>query len=169
MGAGKTTVGGLLAERLGWCCVDLDREIERRAGSSIARIFRDAGEDRFRELEAEQTTRIAASEEIVLATGGGWAAQRGLWERLASDTLFVWLRVAPHEALGRIGAAAGDRPLLEAVDPEGRLGDLLRERTSAYARAKLHIDTSGRDADSVAADIERAVRFPAPAATSPTG
>ena len=113
MGAGKSTVGPLLARQLGWRFLDLDREIERIAGQSVQAIFSTQGEARFRELEADATTGLAGSSEIVVAAGGGWMAQRSLPERMGAGTFTVWLQVTPQVVLasrkGRNRAAAAGR------------------------------------------------------------
>ena len=158
MGAGKTVVGALLAERLGWIHVDLDREIERREGRRVAEIFAADGEARFRRLEAEATARVGRSAGIVLSPGGGWITRPGLLDVLGAGTLSVWLKVGAEEAVRRAAAAPGERPLLAGADPLAAARRLLAEREPLYARADLAVDTEGRAPSEVAEEIEREVR-----------
>lgn len=157
MGAGKTAVGERLARRTGWLHLDFDREIERRAGRSIAEIFRAEGEPAFRALEADLTAEAVALHGAVLSPGGGWAAQPGLWERIASGTLFVWLRASVESLRARL-AADRTRPLLNAADPIEVLGRLSREREAAYRRADAVVATDGLDPDQVAARVQSLLR-----------
>lgn len=157
MGAGKSAVGRVLARRLRWRLLDFDREIERRAGRTVAEIFREEGEAAFRAREAEITAEAAGLEGVVLAPGGGWAAQPGLWDRLGSGTLFVWLRVTPATVLGRVAASPGKRPLLAGPDAGPTAERLLAEREPWYRRAELRVITDGRPVHAVAREVERAV------------
>jgi shikimate kinase len=160
MGAGKTEVGAALAARLGWQHLDLDREIAREAGRSVAEIFAGEGEAGFRAREARCTRGLATRREVVLSPGGGWAVQPGLLEALGEGTLSVWLQVSPEEALRRVAPAAGERPLLAGPDPLGTLRRLLAERAPHYARATLHLSTDGRSPGAVAEDIHTWFRHP---------
>lgn len=157
MASGKSTVGALLAQRLGWRHLDGDREVERRAGCSVAELFRREGEHAFRAREAALTEEWVPLRDVVLSPGGGWAAQPGLWERLRADTLFVWLRVGARAALARTRTTPGERPLLAVADPDAALERLLREREPAYARAGLVLDTEVHTAAELARQIEAAV------------
>jgi shikimate kinase len=150
MAAGKTAVGAALARRLGWRHADLDREVERLAGRSVAAVFASDGEAAFRALEARATAAFTAETEIVLSPGGGWITTPGLLESLGPGTLSVWLRVSPEEAVRRASAAAGERPLLAGPDPLGAVRRLLAEREPLYARAELSVQTAGRTADELA-------------------
>lgn len=160
MASGKTTVGRLLAERLGWRHLDLDQEIEREEGRSVAEVFLAEGEPFFRRREAELTARLLASPGTVLTPGGGWVTNASLFDLLPPDTLTVWLRVSPEEVARRIGE--GDelrrRPLLRGADVRATVRRLLEERGAQYARAAYHIETDGREAESVAREIESFVR-----------
>ncbi len=153
MAAGKTRVGAALALRLGWEHRDLDLEVERAAGRPVAEIFAREGEPGFRAREAAATEALKAAERAVLSTGGGWAAQPGLWDRLASGTFFAWLRVSPSEVLTRVAGQGGSRPLLQTSDPEGRVRELLRERERFYRRADVALDTDGRDPENICTDL----------------
>ena len=158
MAAGKTAVGAELARRLGWAHLDLDREIERREGRSVAGIFAAEGEGRFRELEARATAELASRTGVVVSPGGGWITGAGNLEALGDRTLAVWLRVSPEEAVRRAGDAPGERPLLAGPDPLDAARRLLEARAPLYARAGLHVDTEGRSPGEVAAIIETELR-----------
>jgi shikimate kinase len=158
-GAGKSSAGRLLAERLGWRFADLDAEIERRAQRSVAEIFRVEGEARFRAWEAECTEALAGAERLVLAPGGGWVTDPGNWQRLGTDgTLSVWLQVPVEAVLERLAGERAIRPLLHVPDPAAAVSRLLRERQALYARADLHLSTHGRTPAEVAWEIELHVR-----------
>jgi shikimate kinase len=159
MTSGKTTVGAALAQRLGWRHLDLDAEIERAEGRTVAEIFAARGESAFRRLEAELTPRLLARERSVLSVGGGWVSGPA-WRALPEGTLSVWLRVSAEEVLRRAGPATRrrTRPLLAVADPEAEVRRLLREREPLYRLAEVSTATDGRDAAQVAAEIERIVR-----------
>jgi shikimate kinase len=167
MAAGKTAVGAELARRLGWEHLDLDREIERRQGCSVARIFADHGETAFREMEARATAELASRGGIVLSPGGGWITGAGNLEALGDATLSVWLLVSPEEAVRRAAAAPGERPLLAGPDPLEAARRLLGARAPLYARAGLHVDTEGRSPREVASVIETELRARGPISERP--
>jgi shikimate kinase len=152
-GAGKTTVGRDLAEQLGWRFVDVDSEIVRLSGRSIADMFRTDGEKAFRAMELRLTAELSSGSRIVVAPGGGWAAQPGAIDGLPAGTGTVWLRVSPEEAIRRLGGSPQDRPLLAGADPLGALRQLAHERQEHYSRANLVVDVDGL----AAADISRTI------------
>jgi shikimate kinase len=152
-GSGKSTVGPILAARLGWRYADLDREVEREAGRSIADLFHAAGESAFRAMEARLTLALSSLPELVLSTGGGWAAQPGLLEALPPGSAVVWLRVSTSEALRRLQDSHEQRPLLAVPDPGAALDALAGQRTHRYSLADCTVDVDGRDASAVAEEI----------------
>lgn len=159
MAAGKTTVGRRLADYLGWAFLDFDEEIERRTGLTIPEIFRLRGEPEFRALEEELTRDAAAIDHAVMAPGGGWITQPELLEYFGPETLVVWLRISPEEALLRANRALTHRPLLAgAPDPLVRARMLIREREPLYRLADVVVDVDGRDADAVARQIASLVK-----------
>ncbi len=154
MCSGKSTVGRLLADELGWELIDFDETIEREQKRSIAEIFRSDGEDAFRRLEADLTKRIENRSRVVLAPGGGWMTQPELLEHVAPRSLTVWLRVSPKTVLERHEGQKGTlRPLLAVMDPLEEVGRLLAAREPYYERADVAIDTEGRDAEDIANEI----------------
>ncbi len=157
MATGKTTVGRLVAERLGRRFVDLDVMIEETAGTNVAEIFRTAGEAAFRQAEAEALRRALAIEDSVVATGGGAACREENLHEMLSRAQVVALSASPAEVLARTGGGSG-RPLLdEEADPLGAAGRLLSEREPFYARAHARIDTVGKTPQAVADDVIAAV------------
>jgi shikimate kinase len=157
MCAGKTAVGEILARRLGWAFVDLDRLIEEREGRPVREIFAGGGEAAFRRAEAEVSDSVAEWGRVVLAPGGGWVANAARREPPGDGTLRVWLRVSPEEVMRRSASAPGSRPLLAGPDPLAAARRLLAEREPRYAASDLALDTEGRTPDEIAAELEHAV------------
>jgi shikimate kinase len=158
-GSGKSTVGALLASRIGWRFHDFDDEIVRRSGRTIAELFQQEGEAAFRAMEAELTAELSSRSNVVLAPGGGWAEQPGLLESLGPDAAIIWLRVDPAEAIRRLRGSPVERPLLAGGDALGTMRALHDKRQHRYARAALIVDVDGRDAaeivDSISAWLKR--------------
>lgn len=153
MGAGKSTVGAILAARLGWPFVDLDDEVARRAGAPVHRIIRRRGLDAFRHLESEAGREVMRRRRVVVAVGGGWPAQPGHMELLADGALSVWLRVSAATAVERVAASGISRPLLEVAEPLATAETLLARRREHYRRGDIEIDTNQRTPREVVADI----------------
>ena len=152
-GAGKTTVGRRLAERLGWAFVDPDADVERGAGLDIAAIVREHGEPVFRELERRAVDRALTRDRVVIAPGGGWAAQPGVWDRLPEGSVVVWLQVSAAEAIRRLEQDEVVRPLLAEADMASHMVRLEGERTLAYSRAHLAVETDGSTPEAVAEQV----------------
>ena len=150
MGSGKTTVGRLLAERLGYVFADSDDEIEARAQATAADIFRLHGEAFFRDLEAGAIEDLLQGEALVIATGGGAFAQPRCAELLLSRAFTVHLSCDLAEGLRRAGTS-GTRPLLERSQDE--VAALYAERKDKYARAHVNVDTTGRSPEEVVNDV----------------
>ena len=157
MGAGKSTVGAMLAARLGWPFVDLDDEVARRAGTPVHGIIRRRGLDAFRRLESEAGREVMRRRRVVVAVGGGWPAQPGHMELLADGALSVWLRVSAATAVERVAASGVSRPLLEVAEPLATAETLLARRREHYRRGDIEIDTDERTPREVVADILREI------------
>jgi shikimate kinase len=153
MGSGKTTVGRLLAARLGWLFADLDDRIVRAAGMPIPEIFAREGEPGFRRRETEALRAAAAERRTVLATGGGAACRdENLAVMLAAGHV-VALGVSAAEAVRRAGVRSG-RPLLDgAADPRAAAEALLPAREPFYAQAHWRVETDGRGPAQIADQI----------------
>ena len=155
MGAGKTTIGGLLAESWGLAFRDTDADIEAVEGREISEIFVDSGEGYFRDLERTTVAAAVAEHDGVLALGGG-AVLDPATRRLLSGHRVVFLKVGLSEAVKRVGLGTS-RPLLLG-NVRARIKALLDERTPIYEEVATEIvDTDGRTPDEVAAEILRTV------------
>lgn len=154
-GAGKSTVGALVAARLGWRFVDLDAEIERIAGLSVSQIFAEQGEGEFRRLERLSTQSLAGAESLVLAPGGGWMADQANRELLGTGSTVVYLSVAPAVAATRLAAAGGrkTRPLIAGTDGVEKLKNLLASRETMYLQANHTVTVDLMTPDEVASII----------------
>lgn len=148
-GTGKSTVGRLVAEGLGWDLLDLDAEIERREGASIPHIFSERGEPLFRELERTVFLDALQRDKVVISTGGGAVCTAEIWDILRAypATLVVGLDASPETILERLiahpaQASCGEttkRPLLDTDDPLGRITRLKADRAQFYQRADVTI------------------------------
>ena len=146
MGAGKSTVGKILADRLGMQFIDADQEIERAAGCTITDFFEKYGEVEFRKGEERVISRILAGEPCVLATGGGAfmsEATRLLIKKMATS---VWLRVS-FEVLAKRLEKRSDRPLLQTTDPQQTLKALIKKRYPIYNDADFIVDAENDGVD----------------------
>lgn len=152
-GAGKTSVARQLARRLGVAHRDTDADVEATAGLTVAEIFVEQGEARFRELERAAVLAALADHEGVLAVGGGAVLDPAVQEALAGHVV-VFLDVGIADAAGRVGFAK-DRPLL-MVNPRATWVALMAERRPTYERlATARVDTAGRTVTEVADEVER--------------
>jgi shikimate kinase len=161
MGAGKSTVGAIVAERLGRPFIDLDTEIEREQGMSIATMFSTLGESGFREAERVALEHAAGVPGAVVACGGGVVTDEGSHAILRERGIVVYLQVLSEEAVARVGSELSGRPLLRAGDPSA-VAALLKSRERLYeAAADILIDTAdrapGEIADEVVALVEGAL------------
>ncbi|HEU4641920.1 MAG TPA: shikimate kinase [Gemmatimonadaceae bacterium] len=154
-GAGKSAAGAMLAKRLARPFVDFDVEIERRAGATVAEIFRSRGEREFRRMELDLTRDLASRQGMVLAPGGGWIVTPGAVALLRPPGRIIYLRVSPDVALLRMGSAHHVRPLLRAPDPLAELRRLLAEREPAYLRADHVLDVDVLDLQGVTLALSR--------------
>jgi shikimate kinase len=154
MGAGKTTVGRLLAERWRVPFRDTDADVEAAEGRSISDIFVDSGEEHFRAAERAAVARALAEHDGVLALGGGAVLDAGSRDLLAGQPV-VFLRVGLSDAVKRVGLGSA-RPLLLG-NVRGQIKTLLDARTGIYESVAVHtVDTDGRTPDEIAALIVEA-------------
>jgi XRE family aerobic/anaerobic benzoate catabolism transcriptional regulator len=168
-GAGKSTLGAQLAAQRGVPFVELDREIEREAGTSMNEILLLHGQAGYRRYERRALFRIAEDHEggVVMTTGGSIVSERETFDLLQSRFYCVWLKASPEEHMARVVAQGDMRPFdatrgatQEAMEDLRRI---LSSRESLYARADAVVDTAARTPRQSLKDLERAV----PAAASP--
>lgn len=151
-GTGKSSVGRILAARLGWPAVDTDQLIVQRFGRSIAEVFRDEGEAVFRAVEREVVAACCRGSRQVVSLGGGAPVDPTNRAAIRRGNVVVRLAASPETILARLRGSPGaeERPLLAGADPLGKIRTLLAERETAYAIADLTIDTEERSPAEVA-------------------
>ena len=156
MGAGKTSVGRRLAEKLGLAFVDADHEIEAAAGKSIAEIFADHGEPYFREGERRVIARLLGDGSKVLATGGGAYINDETRKRIHQCGIAVWLK-APLPLLMKRVLKRQDRPLLKTEDPEAVMRGLIGTRYPVYEQADVIVESRDVQHGQMVNDVIRAL------------
>jgi shikimate kinase len=145
MGSGKTSVGRVLAKRLGYSFVDTDAFIEDRTGRPIPEIFKSDGEAAFRRIESAALKEVLAGKGKVVSCGGGVVLREENRSELKQRAIVVYLKAGSRELFARVGATGEDRPLLKADNPEAEIQRLLKEREPLYESiADITIDTSGK-------------------------
>lgn len=152
MGTGKSSVGRLLAHRLGFNYCDLDALIVAGAGISINEIFARHGEPHFRSLETDAVRRIVAEDGAVISTGGGAVISPENRRLLQETGVIVNLTATVDEVCRRLREET-DRPLLKDDRSEERIAAMMGEREQFYAVADLRIDTTGKSVEDVVAEI----------------
>lgn len=143
-GAGKSTLGRLLADRLGWSFVELNKEIESTNGLSIAEILALYGQDGFRRLEQSALRDlIARPGPMVLATGGGIVSEPLTFDLVLSSFYAVWIKTRPEEHMSRVRKQGDLRPMADDRSAMTELKTILLSREPLYAQAQAVVDTSG--------------------------
>ena len=151
-GSGKTTIGRLVAERLGAGFIDSDLIVVRKMQMPIARIFAVHGEGKFREMEKETMEQALAGPPSVLAPGGGWAAQPGQLEAARQNSFVVYLKIMAMTASKR-AASDTTRPILAGQDPAEEMRNLLKDREPFYRMAEAEIKNDMKSAEAAADEI----------------
>jgi shikimate kinase len=154
MGAGKTTVGPLVAAILGWDFIDMDQAIEQRMGRTVASIFKELGEERFRQEERAVAEELQARSRLVVAAGGGAFTREDTRNLLKTDGIAVWLRCDLATILARV-PEDGSRPL---AANHAIMKNLLADRESSYRLADVAVDSGGAAAPEVARRVVEEVR-----------
>jgi shikimate kinase len=155
MGAGKTTVGRLLARRLKLRFFDSDHEIEARCGVKIPLIFEIEGEAGFRARESQAITELTALDGVVLATGGGAVLAQSNRSLLADRGVVVYLCASPEDLYERVRQDR-NRPLLATADPLARLHELYAQRDPLYREvADMIVDTGAQSVQGLARQLLR--------------
>lgn len=152
MGAGKSTVGRILAEEMGFSYCDSDKLLEEQAGETISKIFSERGEDYFRDLESQTLEYISSKEKQVVATGGGVVQRKENWTAMKKSGITVYLKASVETMLERI-KHDNSRPLLQVKNPIETARELLDIRTPMYEKADLMINTENCSPGKVADEI----------------
>jgi len=161
MGSGKSTIGPILANVLGFNFTDVDTLIERLAGKRVVEIFATDGEPRFRTLERRALESTTSFREHVVSLGGGTLSNQENLDLIRHHGLLVYLQLSPEEIFERVSHRT-DRPMLQGEDPRLRIEQLLAARARAYAQADVTVDTSTRTVEEVVECIVRRLEDPPP-------
>lgn len=157
-GAGKSTLGRMLAKQIGWGFVELNKEIEEQNGLSVAEIIALYGQEGFRRMEQAALGKLLARKElIVLATGGGIVSEPLTFDLILSSFYTIWLKAEPEEHMARVRRQGDLRPMADDRSAMAELRTILLSREPLYARASTVVDTAGQSVDSAAARLLGAV------------
>jgi XRE family transcriptional regulator, aerobic/anaerobic benzoate catabolism transcriptional regulator len=157
-GAGKSTLGKMLAKKIGWSFVELNKEIEAQNGLSVAEIIALYGQEGFRRMEQAALTQLLARKELmVLATGGGIVSEPLTFDLILSSFYTIWLKAEPEEHMARVRRQGDLRPMADDRSAMAELRNILISREPLYARASAVVDTAGLSVDAAAARLFNAV------------
>ena len=152
MGAGKTTIGRALAARLERDFIDMDVELEARAGKPVPRIFAEDGEPAFRRMERDLVIELSRRNSLVIAAGGGIVLNPDNIRDFSATGHVICLMAAPDEILRRVSDSQ-HRPLLEQGNKAERIRKLLLQRQHFYDAIPCQVDTTGKTIDEVIANV----------------
>ena len=153
-GAGKTTLGRMLARKIGWSFVELNKEIEQQNGLSVAEIIALYGQEGFRRMEQSALGQLLARKELlVLATGGGIVSEPITFDLILSSFYTIWLKAEPEEHMARVRKQGDLRPMADDRSAMAELRTILLSREPLYARASAVVDTAGLTVDKAAARL----------------
>ncbi|SHG66855.1 shikimate kinase [Thermosyntropha lipolytica DSM 11003] len=153
MGTGKSSIGIKLAEKLNMKFVDMDREIEKLTGMTVAELFRRHGEIRFRSEEKLMAQKLSRQKNLVIATGGGVVLKEENIKALRENGILICLTAHPEDIFERVRRKRNQRPLLKKNLQIEDIEAMLKERAPFYAVADLEVNTSGREIDEVVEEI----------------
>ncbi len=157
MGTGKTAVGKILSQKLGFVLVDADAEIEREQKTTITDIFNRLGEAAFRDMESAVIKRLSVLKKSVLSTGGGAVMRAENMEALRENWIIVCLEASPETILRRTSTNK-NRPLLTGPDPLKKIRELYEFRRPYYEKADIIINTDDIGKLQVAEEIIKAIK-----------
>jgi XRE family transcriptional regulator, aerobic/anaerobic benzoate catabolism transcriptional regulator len=158
-GAGKSTLGKILAKKIGWNFVELNKEIEAQNGLSVAEIIALYGQEGFRRMEQAALQQLLARKELmVLATGGGIVSEPLTFDLILSSFYTVWLKAEPEEHMARVRRQGDLRPMADDRSAMAELRNILLSREPLYSRAAAVVDTAGLSVDAAAAKLIDTVR-----------
>jgi XRE family transcriptional regulator, aerobic/anaerobic benzoate catabolism transcriptional regulator len=157
-GAGKSTLGKLLAKTIGWNFVELNKEIERQNGLEVAEIINLYGQEGFRRMEQAALAQLLARKELmVLATGGGIVSEPLTFDLILKSFYTIWLKAEPEEHMARVRRQGDLRPMADDRSAMAELRNILKSREPLYARANAVVDTAGLSVETAAARLSEAV------------
>ncbi|MFH0297130.1 helix-turn-helix transcriptional regulator [Bradyrhizobium sp. 31Argb] len=157
-GAGKSTLGRMLAKRIGWSFVELNKEVERENDLSVAEIIALYGQEGFRRMEQVALKQLLARNELmVLATGGGIVSEPLTFDLILSSFYTIWLKAEPEEHMARVRRQGDLRPMADDRSAMAELRNILVSREPLYSRASAVVDTAGLSVDAAAARLIEAV------------
>jgi XRE family aerobic/anaerobic benzoate catabolism transcriptional regulator len=160
-GGGKSTLGALLAERLGMPFMELDREIERRSGTTLSEIFEMFGQETFRRAEREALDEVLREHpQFVIATSGSIVTEPGTLERLLSSCFTVWVRADPADHMKRVMAQGDLRPMGHNARAMEDLISILKSREPLYAKAEASLSTSNKTPEQNLNELLRVIAVP---------
>jgi XRE family aerobic/anaerobic benzoate catabolism transcriptional regulator len=158
-GAGKSTLGKMLADRIGWSFVELNKEIERQNGLSVPEIINLYGQEGFRRMEQAALVQLLARKELmVLATGGGIVSEPVTFDLILKSFYTIWLKAQPDEHMARVRKQGDLRPMADDRSAMAELRNILVSREPLYARANAVVDTAGLSVDAAAGRLADAVK-----------
>ena len=158
-GAGKSSLGSRLAKQLGVPFIELDREIEREAGTSLSEIFLLYGQPGYRRYERRCLEKVVRQHErCVMATGGSIVSEPGTYDLLLSACYTIWLKALPEEHMARVVAQGDTRPMAGNAEAMDDLRRILEGRAALYGQADAVVDTAGRTLEQSLKDLRRAIR-----------
>ena len=157
MGTGKSEVSKELSKVLGWKVIDVDTEIEKSQRIKITGIFKQFGEQGFRDLETEMIKKLSKNKNVIISTGGGAVLRQENMDALRENGVIICLTAAPETILKRT-SNNNDRPLLQVEEPLKKIRELLEFRMPYYEKADIMIDTENKTPLEIAEEIIKLVK-----------